>query len=57
MRILTYVWEIEVEIVEDEDTASTTIFLASIYDKSEAENISDKDLERLINEIQDLLED
>jgi hypothetical protein len=45
------------QIVEDKMAAVTTIFLASIYDKSEAENISDKDLERLIEEIQDLLED
>jgi hypothetical protein len=33
------------------------IFLASIYDKSEAENISNHDLERLIDEIQDSLQD
>jgi mRNA-degrading endonuclease RelE of RelBE toxin-antitoxin system len=57
MRLITYVWEIEIEITEDTAEALTTIFWASIYDKSEAENISNHDLERLIDEIQDLLED
>ncbi len=57
MRILTYIWEIEIEISEDKSAALTTIFLASIYDKSDAETISDKDLEHLIDEIQDLLDD
>jgi len=38
-RVITHVW-----------IARTTIYLLSIYDKSEAENISDKDLlERLKN--------
>ena len=38
-RIITHIW-----------VSETTIFLLSIYDKSEAENISDKDmLERLKN--------
>lgn len=38
-RIITHIW-----------VSATTIFLLSIYDKSQAENISDKDLlERLKN--------
>jgi mRNA-degrading endonuclease RelE of RelBE toxin-antitoxin system len=57
MRVLTFVWEILVEQNEDEDYSETTIFLASIYDKSEEENVSDKDLERIIDEIQDMLEE
>lgn len=55
MRVLTFVWEILVE--EDEDNSETTIFLASIYDKSEEENVSDKDLKRIIDEIQEMLEE
>lgn len=57
MRVITYVWEISVEIVEDEDKSETIIFLASIYDKSEDENISDKEIARLIEEIQDMIDE
>lgn len=57
MRIITFVWEIALEMAEDEDTSETIIFLASIFDKSEEETISDKDLERLIDEIQDTMEE
>lgn len=57
MRVITFVWEILVEQNEDEGHSETTIFLASIYDKSEEENVSDKDLQRLIDEIQDMLEE
>jgi hypothetical protein len=46
LRIITFVWE-----VSQED--AITIFLASVYDKSDEENISDKDLERIIDEIID----
>ena len=57
MRVITYVWEISVEIVEDEDKSETIIFLASIYDKSEEENISDKEIARLVEEIQDMIDE
>lgn len=57
MRVLTYIWEIAVEIVEDEENNETIIFFASIYDKSEAESISDKDIKRLIEEIQDMIDE
>lgn len=57
MRVLTFVWEILVEEDEDEDNSEITIFLASIYDKSEEENVSDKDLKRIIDEIQEMLEE
>lgn len=57
MRIVTFVWEITVEVDENESTVDTTVFLASIYDKSEEENISDKDLEKLIDEIQEGIDD
>lgn len=53
MRVITFVWEVVAEQEEDDTTLDTTIFLASIYDKSEEENISDKDLQRLIDEITD----
>lgn len=57
MRVITYIWEIAIEVIEDEDKSETIIFLASIYDKSEEENISDKDIERLIDEIQDMIDE
>lgn len=53
MRVITSVWEVVAEQEEDDTTLDTTIFLASIYDKSEEENISGKDLQRLIDEITD----
>lgn len=40
-RIITHIW-----------IAETIIFLLSIYDKSEAENISDKDLKERLNFLQ-----
>lgn len=57
MRVLTYVWEISVELEEDADKSETTIFLASIYDKSDEENVSDKDIERIIDEIQEMIDE
>ena len=57
MRIITFVWEITVDVDENETAVDTTVFLASIYDKSEEENISDKDLEKLIDEIQEGIDD
>lgn len=49
--------QLSIESEENESTTDTTIFLASIYDKSEEENISDKDLEKLIDDIQEILDD
>lgn len=57
MRVITYVWEVSVEIVESENPSETIVFLASIYDKSEEENISDKDITKLIDEIEDMLDE
>ncbi len=47
MRIITY---LEIEVFEEEER--TDVYLLSIYDKSEYENISNKILEGLIAEIQ-----
>lgn len=55
MRAITYIWEIAIELIEDAANNETVIFLASIYDKSEEENISPKDIEKLINEIEDMM--
>ena len=52
MRIITY---IETELIESED--SIDVYLLSIYDKSEYENISDSLLKSLIAEIQKELEE
>lgn len=53
MRVVTFIWEVLVEQEDNDPALDTTIFLASIYDKSEEENISDKDLQNLIDEIKD----
>lgn len=49
MRVITHVIEIEMHI-EAQETA-ITVFLLSIYDKSEEENISDKVLRGLIDDV------
>ena len=52
LRIITYV---DVEIQEiDED--NTNVYLLSIYDKSDYENISDKQLKSLIDDVQTEIE-
>lgn len=50
MRILTYVFEVEM-VVEEGDEQDVTVFLLTIYDKSEQENISDKELRNLIKDL------
>jgi len=51
LRIITYVIEIELQVQENEQNQQITVFLVAIYDKSRTENISDKDLKMLIDEI------
>ncbi len=48
MRVITHVVEVEVQV--EAQASEVTIFLLSIYDKSEEENISDKELRGLIND-------
>jgi len=43
MRVITHVVEIELQVETQE--AEVTVFLLSIYDKSEEVNISDKELQ------------
>ena len=50
MRVLTYVFEVEMA-VEESAEKDVTVFLMTIYDKSERANISDKELSELIDEI------
>lgn len=49
MRVITHVVEIEMSVDEQEN--HYTIFLLSIYDKSEMENISNRDIQYLIGQI------
>ncbi len=49
MRIITHVVEVEIKVDENQIEQNTTVFLLAIYDKSDMENISDKDLKYLIN--------
>jgi len=51
LRVITYVVELEILIEEAEMEKEITIYLLSIYDKAEADNISDKDLKDLIDEV------
>jgi hypothetical protein len=51
MRVITYIVEVEVQVEEAENENETTIFLVSIYDKSEQANISEKELSDLIDQI------
>jgi hypothetical protein len=53
MRVLTHVVEIEMQL--EAQNSEVTVFLLSIYDKSEEENISDKDLRQLIEDAQSFL--
>lgn len=56
MRVITHVVEVEVQVEAEE--SEITVFLLSIYDKSEEENISDKELRGLIdNAIRELDEE
>ncbi len=48
MRIITYL-DVEIRLEKEE---FTTVYLMSIYDKSEKENISDNLLRQLIEEVQ-----
>jgi hypothetical protein len=43
--------EIEIQLEQSIVNQDITIYLVAIYDKSEIENISDKDLKSLIDEI------
>jgi mRNA-degrading endonuclease RelE of RelBE toxin-antitoxin system len=52
MRIITYVLEVEVQIEENEKQQTFTVILVAIYDKSEVENMTDKELRTLIDEIE-----
>lgn len=56
MRIITHVIDLDVQLVEDINEQNTTVFLLTIYDKSEMENISDRDLHFLLDEIQNELD-
>ncbi|MBI5913773.1 MAG: hypothetical protein HY842_00200 [Bacteroidetes bacterium] len=51
MRVITYIVEVEIQVEEAENDSETTIFLVSIYDKSEQANISEKELSDLIDQI------
>jgi len=52
MRIITYVVEVEIEVEENEKEQDFTVILVAIYDKSEMENLPDKQLRDLIDDIE-----
>lgn len=51
MRIITHVVELEILVTESIIEHEITVFLLTIYDKSELENISDSELTHLIKEV------
>jgi mRNA-degrading endonuclease RelE of RelBE toxin-antitoxin system len=53
MRVITYLWE--QAMPKENEFAEATVFLLSIYDKSEEDNITDRELGNLIREIEDNL--
>lgn len=55
LRIITHVFEIEIEVAENEKEQRTTIVLVAIYDKSEMDNLPDKELRELIEGIEEEL--
>lgn len=55
MRIITYLIEIEIVVAEALKEQDFIVVLVAIYDKSEMGNISEKQLLRLINEIEEEL--
>ncbi|HOY16913.1 MAG TPA: hypothetical protein PLC89_06470 [Haliscomenobacter sp.] len=55
LRIITHVFELEIEVAENEKEQRTTIVLVSIYDKSEMDNLPDKELRELIEGIEEEL--
>lgn len=55
LRIITHVFEIEIELNENEKEQRTIIVLVAIYDKSEMNNLPDKELRELIEGIEDEL--
>lgn len=57
MRVITHVFEVEIQVEEDLTAQDFTVFLMTIYDKSEMENISDRDLQNLLREVQDELDE
>lgn len=51
MRVITHVIEVEIGIEEAADEQDITVFLLTIYDKSDMENISDADLKTLVRAV------
>ena len=57
MRIITYVVEVEIKVEENKPEKDFTVILVAIYDKSEMENLPDKQLRDLIDDIETELND
>lgn len=56
VSIITHVIEIEMEVSENENDQDFTVILVSIYDKSEIDNLTEKQLRDLLEEIETNLE-
>lgn len=51
LRVITHVIEVEIQVEDRTTDNDITVFLLAIYDKSDMENISDKELRSIIDEI------
>ncbi len=56
LRVISYVIEVEMQVEENEREQEISVFLLSIYDKSEMENISNKALQSLIDDVNNELD-
>ena len=56
LRVITFLTEIKNEQDLDENDQDITVYLFNIYDKSNIENISEKELKNIIKEIESELD-
>ncbi len=56
LRVISYVVEVQIQVEENIKEQEISIFLLTIYDKSEMENIPNKILQNLIDEVNNELD-
>ena len=57
LRVITHIFEVVVDISEENKEQETIIFLLSIYDKSDVANLSKNYIKSIISDIEDELDD
>lgn len=56
LRVISYVVELDIQVLENTKEQEINIFLLTIYDKSEMQNIPNKILQNLIDEVNNELD-